>query len=121
VYFQSKQLMVRFIVHCKWERDVLTVLGHPCPYVLTHMEFKSIVVALVEVPSFLVVVISFVGSQMMMMLRTIPVQEEEDDEDQCCPWVCVLEVPEFLLVLKNVMVVELVDEEVQVVVVVVAV
>ena len=79
------------------------------------------VVALVEVPSFLVVVISFVGSQMMMMLRTIPVQEEEDDEDQCCPWVCVLEVPEFLLVLKNVMVVELVDEEVQVVVVVVAV
>ncbi len=113
--------MVRFIVHCKWERDVLTVLGHPCPYVLTHMEFKSMVVALVEVPSFLVVVISLMEFQMMMMLRTIPVQEQEEVEDHCCPWVCVLEVLEFLLVQKSVMEVELVDEEVQVVVVVVAV
>ena len=110
--------MVRFIVHGKWERDVLTVLGHPCPYVLTHMEFKRVVVALVEVPSFLVVVISLMEFQMMMMLRTDAVQEEED-EDNCCPWACVLESLEFLLVLKNVMVVELVDEEVQVVVVVV--
>lgn len=85
------------------------------------MEFKSMVVALVEVPSFLVVVISLMEFQMMMMLRTIPVQEEEEDEDHCCPWVCVLEVLEFLLVQKSVMEVELVDEEVQVVVVVVAV
>ena len=59
---------------------------------------------------------------MMMMLRTIPVQEEEEEvEDHCCQWVCVLEVLEFLLVQKSVMEVELVDEEVQVVVVVVAV
>ena len=83
--FQSKQLMVRFIVHGKWERDVLTVLGHPCPYVLTHMEFKSMVVALVEVPSFLVVVISLMEFQMMMMLRTDAVQDEEEEEDHCCP------------------------------------
>ena len=75
------------------------------------------VVALVEVPSFLVVIISLMEFQMMMMLRTDAVQEEEE-EDRCCPWACVLEVLEFLLVLKNVVVVELVDEEVQVVVVV---
>ena len=80
------------------------------------MKLRMVVEALVEVPSCLVVVISCLAPQMRMMLRTVTVQDEEE-----VTWACVLEVPEFLLVLKNVMVVELVDEEVQVVVVVVAV
>ena len=66
------------------------------------MKLRMVVEALVEVPSCLVVVISCLAPQMRMMLRTVAVHDEEE-----VTWACVLEVPEFLLVLKRTMEVEL--------------